>query len=77
MSDIDMSKYTQAKSDQLNADDLHGGPITVTVTHVSSNETAEQPINIFYDGDNGKPFRPCKTVRRIMVKVWGENRKRI
>jgi hypothetical protein len=69
---IDMSQTIAPKSDQLNADDLISGPRTITVTRVSGNEgSAEQPVNVFFQGDNGKPFRPCKSMRRVMVAVWG------
>ena len=69
---IDMSKTTAAKSDQLNSDDLIGGPKTVKITGVSPNENSlEQPINVFFDGDGGKPFRPCKGMRRLMMQIWG------
>ena len=71
---VDMSQTIAPKSDQLNADDLIGGPRTITVTRVSGNEgNAEQPVNIFFEGDNGKPFRPCKSMRRVMVKIWGKD----
>lgn len=69
---VDMSQFVEAKSDQLNADDLIGGPRTITVRRVAGNE-GDQPVSIFYDGDNGKPFRPCKTMRRILLAVWGRN----
>jgi hypothetical protein len=69
---MDMSQTIAPKSDQINADDLIGGPRTITVTRVTGNEgNAEQPVNVFFEGDNGKPFRPCKSMRRVMVKVWG------
>lgn len=58
------------KSDQLNADQLLGGPITITVTDVRRG-TADQPITIHYDGEGGRPFKPCKTVRKILVHAWG------
>lgn len=68
----DMTPTIEAKSSQLNADDLMGGPRTVKITKVSANASSnEQPIAINYDGDNGKPFYPCKTVRRLLVSVWG------
>lgn len=63
----------QAKSDQLNADDLIGGPRTVTVTRVKVNTSDDQPVWIFFEGDDGKPFKPCKTVRRLLIQVWGDN----
>lgn len=69
---VDMTQTIAPKSDQLNADDLIGGPRTITVTRVTGNEgNAEQPVNVFFDNDNGKPFRPCKSMRRVMVKIWG------
>lgn len=63
----------QAKSDQLNAEDLIGGPRTVTVTGVKVSTSEDQPVSISFQGDNGKPFKPCKTVRRLLVRVWGDN----
>lgn len=68
---MDISDTLTAKSDQLNADDLVG-PITVKVLAVSKANT-DQPITIKYEGDNGRPFKPCKTVRRILAKAWGRD----
>lgn len=68
----DLSKTILAKSDQLNADDL-AGPITVQITDVREASSPDQPIIIKYEGDNGKPFKPCKTVRRLLVRAWGAN----
>lgn len=59
------------KSDQINADSLIGGSITIKVTKVSLCPEADQPIAINYDGDNGRPFKPCKSMRRVLVNVWG------
>ncbi|MBU2233150.1 MAG: hypothetical protein KKG69_17940 [Alphaproteobacteria bacterium] len=59
------------KSDQLNADDLIGRSLTVTVTKVSLSGDADQPIAVHYEGDDGKPYKPCKSMRRVMVHVWG------
>ena len=67
---VDMAQFTEAKSDQLNADDLIAGPRTITVTKVTGKE-GDQPISIYYQGDNGKPFKPCKTIRRVLMGVWG------
>lgn len=69
---VDMSHFIAPKSDQINADDLISGPLTITVSRVSANEGApEQPINIGFENDDGKPFRPCKSMRRVMVHIWG------
>ena len=71
---VDMGNFIAPKSDQLNADDLIAGPRTITVTGVRANEgSAEQPISINFEGDNGKPYKPCKSMRRVMVAVWGAN----
>lgn len=67
---VDMAQFTEAKSDQLNADDLIGVSKTITVTKVTGKE-GDQPISIYYEGDNGKPFKPCKTIRRVLMGVWG------
>lgn len=66
----DISSTIVPKSDQLNADDLLTGPRTVTVEKVSAG-SAEQPVNVHLVEFPGRPFRPSKTVRRIMVSAWG------
>ena len=67
---IDLTKTIAAKSDQLNSDDLIASPITVKITKVSAG-SSEQPIVVNYDGDGGKPWYPCKSMRRLLVMVWG------
>ncbi len=68
----DLSKTIDPKSDQLNSDDLIAGPITISITKVSANPASpEQPISIFFEGDNGKPYKPCKSMRRVLVNTWG------
>lgn len=59
------------KSDQMNADDLIGGSRTIKVTRVSLLGEAEQPVAVNFEGDAGKPFKPCKSMRRVMVALWG------
>lgn len=69
----DLSKTIAPKSDQTNADDLIAGPRTIKVTRVSLCAEPDQPISINYEGDNGKPFKPCKSMRRVLVQVWGSD----
>lgn len=66
----DLTTTIAAKSDQLNADDLIGRTLTIKVSAVRLLGEAEQPIAIHYDGDNGKPFKPCKSMRRLLVHCW-------
>lgn len=70
----DLSMTIAPKSDQLNADDLIGGATkTITITKVSLLGEADQPIAINFQGDNGKPYKPCKSMRRVLVHVWGKD----
>lgn len=69
---MDMRPTITPKSDQLNADDLIAGARTVTITAVKASPgSAEQPVAVYFEGDNGKPYMPCKSMRRVMVAVWG------
>jgi hypothetical protein len=69
---VDMSAFIAPKSDQLNADDLIAGPRTIRITGVSANEgSPEQPISVSFEGDDRKPYKPCKSMRRVMVHIWG------
>ena len=58
------------KSTQLNADDLIAGPRTIRITAVEVG-SAEQPVAICYDGDGGRPYLPGKSMRRVLVAIWG------
>lgn len=72
----DLSKTIAPKSDQLNADDLITGPRIIKITDVSAkNSSADQPVSIHFEGDNGKPYKPCLSMRRVMVQVWGKDGK--
>lgn len=68
---MDIRHTIVPKSDQLNAEQLLGGPLTITVARVVVSASGEQPISIFYDGDQGRPFKPCKTMRKLLGHAWG------
>ncbi len=71
---IDMKATIAPKSDQLNADDLiNGATMTITVTQVDVKPNADQPCTIRFEGDNGKPYKPCKSMRRALIMVWGDD----
>lgn len=67
---MDISDTIAPKSDQLNAEDLIAGPRTVTITDIRRG-SADQPVDIVLAEFPGRAFRPSKTVRRILVVVWG------
>ena len=68
---MDISKTIAPKSDQLNADDLIGKTKIIVITEVKGNNDPQQPISIHFEGDNKKPYKPCKSMRRVMVQLWG------
>lgn len=61
------------KSGQLNADQLVGDPMTVTVAEVRVTTSDDQPVIVHYEGENGRPFKPCKTMRKLLIFAWGED----
>lgn len=67
----DMRPTIIPKSDQLNADSLLSGPITIKITKVLIQPGDEQPVSVHFDGDEGKPWKPCKSMCRVMVQCWG------
>jgi hypothetical protein len=60
------------KSDQLNADDLISGPRTIKITGARfiEGDRGQKRVVVHYEGENGRPFKPCKTMGRAMVMVW-------
>lgn len=71
----DMTAIIAPKSDQINSDDLISGPRTIAITDVDIRPGTEQPCSIFFDGDNGKPWKPCKSMARVLVAAWGPDAK--
>lgn len=66
----DMTHVIVPKSDQINADDLLSGPITITITEVQVKPVQEQPVSIYFEGSD-KAYRPCKSMARVLVAAWG------
>ena len=68
---MDLTESIAPKSDQLNADDLMAGPVTVTVKEVTAG-TPEQPVDVHLVEFPGRAYRPSKSMRRVMVSAWGK-----
>lgn len=69
---MNLSQAIIAKSDQLNADDLISGPRTFTIKEVRRGDS-EQPVAIVLaEFPEKRPFKPSKTVLRILAYAWGE-----
>ncbi len=71
MDTLDLSRTIKSKADQLNVDDLVTGPITVQVEGVKLTNDPQQPVHIYYYGCENRPFKPCLTVRRVLIALWG------
>ena len=73
MNDIsDLTPTIKPKSDKLNADDLLTGPMDVKITDIKSGPV-DQPVHIHIKGQ--QPYKPCKTMRRVLITAWGSNGK--
>lgn len=72
---MDLRKTIEPKSDQLNADDLIGGAKTIKIRDVKAIDAESQPVSIYFDGDNNKPYKPSKGMRRVLVAIWGADAK--
>ena len=67
----DISKTLEAKSDQLNAVDIMGAEPIITIREVKVSDSPQQPIAVYFDGDNNRPWKPSKGMRRILAAAWG------
>jgi hypothetical protein len=67
---MDLTESIAPRSDQINADDLISGPVTVTIQEVVKG-TAEQPVDVRLVEFPGRAYRPSKSMRRVMVMAWG------
>lgn len=73
MSD-DMNQAIIPKSDQINADDFLGGPVSYTIERVAITPGTEQPVSITLRGER-RVWRPCKSMSRVLVAAWGSDAK--
>lgn len=68
---MDVSNAIVAKSDQVNAIDLVGRDVTVTIVDVKPGP-ADQPVHIITDAYGpSRPFKASKTALRDIVQAWG------
>lgn len=68
MSDVGFA--LEAKSDQLNALDIVGAEPVIRIRDVKVQKT-DQPVSVFFDGDNGRPWKPSKGMLRVLAGAWG------
>lgn len=70
----DMNVAIIPKSDQISADDMIAGPMTIKVTDVKILAGQEQPVSIAFAGSD-RVYRPCKSMSRVLVAAWGPDAK--
>ncbi len=71
MSEQSLASTIVPKSDQANADDLIAAPVTVEILAVKQGDK-ESPVWIVTSGFEGRPWKPCKSMRRVLISAWGE-----
>lgn len=67
---MDIAQTVEPKSDQQNFDDYIAGPRTVTITEVKV-VGGEQPVELHLVEYPGRPFKPGKSMRRVLIQAWG------
>lgn len=67
---MNITDTIEPKVDQLTADHLVGRTLTIRITAVRLSP-GDQPCEIDYEGGEGLPYRPGKSMRRVLVHVWG------
>lgn len=67
---MDLSSTIEARSDQMNADDLLSGPRTYTIDRVTAGND-DQPVQVHLVETPGRPWKPSKSMRRVLVAAWG------
>ena len=66
---FDVSEAAAPRSDQQNFEDYISGPKTVTISEAREGN-AEQPVEVHLVEYPGRPFKPSKTVLRILMAAW-------
>ena len=69
---LDITDTLAPKSDQINADDFIGRTAVVTVAGVER-IAGEQPLAVHLHEYPGRPWKPGKTVRRLLAYAWGKD----
>ena len=68
---MDLTSTTAPRSDQLNYDDLaNQASADVTIEKVTAG-SSEQPVDVHLKEFPGRPWRPSKSMRRVLVAAWG------
>lgn len=67
-----VSQAMKAKSDQLNYVDIGESEIIIKIEAVKVINAPQQPVSIYYEGCNNRPYKPSKGMIRVIAGAWGE-----
>lgn len=70
----DVGFALEAKSDQLNAVDIMGAEPVIRIRDVVVKQS-DQPVSVYFDGDNNRPWKPSKGMLRVLAGAWGRDSK--
>ena len=68
----DIGFAIEAKSDQLNYDDIADTKIVITVSDVKVRQ-GDQPVWIYFHGCHNRPWKASKGMLRILAAAWGRD----
>lgn len=69
---MDLSRTIIPKSDQINFEDVQSTPLTATIKSVREG-SKDQPVFIDLVGFDGRPYKPSKSMRRVLIDAWTSN----
>jgi len=67
---MDITHTVEPRSDQLNFDDVAAVPMTITVESVKQGPP-DQPVELHNVEHPGRPYKPGKSMRRLLIAAWG------
>ncbi|EAW1162047.1 hypothetical protein EO50_07700 [Salmonella enterica] len=68
----DLRATVVPRSDQINYEDVQSQNITAVIKSVRAGNS-EQPVLIDLEGFDGRPYKPSKSMRRVLIGGWGAN----
>jgi len=72
---FDISDTLIPNTDQLVADDLRTGHRDIKIIKVERISDEKRPLAIYFEGDDGKPYLPNVSMRRVIAEAWGTDRR--
>lgn len=68
----DLRATVVPRSDQINFEDVQSSSITAVIKSIRAGNS-EQPVFIDLVGYDGRPYKPSKSMRRVLIGGWGSD----